>query len=59
MEYVLLIIIVLIYFIPTLNAIGKNRSDAIIMLNILLGWTFIGWIGALIWSMCEGRKNES
>ncbi len=42
-----------IYFIPALNARGKNRAPAIFVLNLFLGWTIIGWVGALIWSMCE------
>jgi len=42
-----------IYFIPSFVAWKKQRQDAIIVLNLLLGWTLLGWIGALIWAMCE------
>jgi hypothetical protein len=30
------------------------------MLNLLLGRTFLGWVGALIWPMCEKpvQKNN-
>lgn len=44
---------VFLYFIPAINAIGKKHKDwaAIFLLNALLGWTFIGWIIALIWSV--------
>jgi hypothetical protein len=41
------------YFIPSFVAKGRNRADAIFMLNLLLGWTLLGWVGALIWAMCE------
>ncbi len=41
-----------IYFIPCWVAISrKHRSQlAIGVLNILLGWTVLGWILALVWS---------
>ncbi len=45
-----------VYFIPSIVARGKCRSDAICVLNIFLGWTMIGWVGALIWAMCERKK---
>lgn len=41
------------YFVPSLLAwTRKHRSlPAIIALNILLGWTGLGWIGAFVWSL--------
>jgi hypothetical protein len=41
------------YFLPSIVARKKKRQDAIIVLNLFLGWTVLGWIGALIWAMCE------
>ena len=40
----------LLYFLPTI--IGRNKSDAgaIFAVNLLLGWTVIGWFAALIWA---------
>ncbi len=42
-----------VYFLP--GAIAKNRhhhnAGAIWALNILLGWTMLGWIGALVWAL--------
>ena len=45
-----LIITTLLYFLPTI--VARNRSDfaGILLLNLLLGWTVIGWIVALIWA---------
>lgn len=46
------IIGVLIYFIPSFVAFRrkhKNRT-AILILNIFLGWSLIGWVVALVWS---------
>jgi hypothetical protein len=41
------------YFLPTIIAlIRKQRNTlAIFLLNFFLGWTFIGWVVALIWSV--------
>jgi len=41
-----------IYFIPTLVAFERRHyhRGAIFVLNLLLGWTLVGWIGALIWA---------
>jgi hypothetical protein len=50
-----LIIFWLLYFFPTFNALfmKKRNAAAIIALNFLLGWTVIGWIFCLIWSMTK------
>lgn len=41
-----------VYFLPSLvSALRKHPSDmAIFILNLLLGWTFLGWVLALVWS---------
>jgi hypothetical protein len=42
-----------IYFIPSLvaRARGKRNWGAIFALNLLLGYTVLGWIGALVWAL--------
>ena len=53
------IIGLVIYFIPSFVASKKKNVGAIVALNLLLGWTLIGWVGALIWAMtAEDAKNE-
>ena len=49
--FVILTIIAL-YFMPFTNAIIKKHRQlwAIFYLNLFLGWTFIGWVVAYIWS---------
>lgn len=44
-----------IYFIPTLIAINRNHHNrnAIFALNLLLGWSFIGWAISLTWSLTQ------
>jgi hypothetical protein len=40
----------LMYFLPTI--IGRDKSDAglIFVVNLLLGWTVVGWIVAFLWA---------
>lgn len=42
-----------IYLIPTGVAMLRNHHNAgaIFALNLFLGWTVIGWVGALVWSL--------
>ena len=49
---VLLILIVAIYMLPTLiaNARDHPRRRQITVVNILFGWTLIGWLIAFFWA---------
>lgn len=40
----------LLYFLPTI--IGRHKADfmGIFIVNLLFGWTVIGWFIALIWA---------
>ena len=44
---------VVVYFIPAIIAFKRGKRDwlAIGALNLLLGWTFLGWVVAFIWSL--------
>lgn len=39
-----------IYFLPTIIAAARKKDNLllIVLLNIFLGWTFVGWIVALV-----------
>ena len=41
------------YFLPAIIAFGCSKRDAvsILVLNLLLGWTMIGWVIALVWAL--------
>jgi nucleoside recognition membrane protein YjiH len=56
-----LIIGLLFYFIPAICALNRkhNNTAAIVCVNVLLGWTVIGWIGAMVWSLTDNRKLTS
>jgi len=60
MVLVELLVVGAIYFIPSVVAgYGKHpNTTPIFILNLTLGWTIIGWIGALIWATTKnGDKN--
>lgn len=59
---VLVVLGVLIYFIPGMTASYRKhpQEKPIIIINLFLGWTFLGWIIALAWAMSGpgGKKSE-
>lgn len=58
---VILYALIIGYFLPTFVSIARehHQKPAIIALNLLLGWTVLGWIGALVWSLTAVRKDFS
>jgi Superinfection immunity protein len=46
---------VMIYFLPSILAVVNHRrnSATIVVLNILLGWSFVGWIAALVMALMK------
>jgi Superinfection immunity protein len=44
------LILVLLYFLPSIIAHRKQAFPGVLLLNVLLGWTVIGWFAALIWA---------
>jgi hypothetical protein len=56
--FIFLGFILLVYFLPSVIASsrGHKNKPAIIVLNLLLGWTFLGWIAALIWAFTDNTE---
>ena len=48
-----------IYFIPTIiAAVGKHPLVApVVVLNVFLGWTFVGWVVALALAVWPMQRN--
>lgn len=57
MGLVFLLLTAALYFLPTIIACKKKNLVGIFLLNFFLGWTFLGWVGALVWAACaeEGK----
>jgi hypothetical protein len=43
----------LVYFVSTILAYKRNKinKQSILILNLFTGWSFIGWVIALIWAV--------
>jgi len=52
---------VLLYFVPWVVAAARkhNNSPAIFALNLMLGWTVVGWVAALVWACTDNVKKST
>jgi Superinfection immunity protein len=53
-----LVVSLLLYFLPAFLARDKHNFTAIFVLNLLAGWTFIGWIIALVWALSSDAQRQ-
>jgi len=54
----MLVLLILLYFVPSIIALIRLHQDffLILFVNILLGWTFLGWILTLAWAIFGGHQ---
>lgn len=50
-----LVAVLALYFLPALVADRRAHKNltAIFVLNLLAGWTFVGWVAALVWALAR------
>jgi len=48
-----------IYFIPTIVGYNTKYASGISLLNLFLGWTFLGWLAALIWAVSAPKDTTT
>ncbi len=55
---IMFIVGVVFYFIPSIIALLRMKKNlvAIIALNTFLGWSVIGWVVSLVWSLSSDAK---
>jgi len=55
------VVLTVLYFLPAAIAAdkGKSNAGAICALNLLLGWTVIGWVAALVWSLTKDAAPQA
>ena len=48
-----LFVFLAVYLLPCIIAYMRKHNNivAILVLNLVLGWTFLGWLAALLWSL--------
>ncbi len=51
MEALWILVLMVLYFTPSIAGWKTKGANGIIVLNLFLGWTIIGWIAALIWAV--------
>lgn len=59
MSLLITLIVLLCYFLPTIAGIRKRNASAIFILNLLLGWSIIGWVIALVWAMTKDTEHHA
>jgi hypothetical protein len=55
--FIFIIAALVAYLIPSILAVQdkKRNKTAIIALNILAGWTLVGWIISLVWALTKEK----
>src|SRR5262249_43674456 len=46
-----------LYFLPSMIAAKKRNAAGIITLNLLLGWSVVGWIASLVWALAAEKEK--
>jgi len=55
-----LLTLLFLYLLPTFIAANRShrQTAAITGLNILLGWTLLGWVAAFVWSLTSSQAQQ-
>jgi len=56
-EFIIIIIALAIYFLPSIIGYNHRNANSICLLNLLLGWTVLGWIVAMIWAVSQDKHT--
>jgi hypothetical protein len=53
MSFIMLCFVAAVYFAPAIVGMVRHKANAgaIFALNLCLGWTILGWVGALVWAL--------
>lgn len=60
MELIIFLVIgTFFHFIPSFLAYDRKHKskEAILALNLLLGWTVIGWLVSLVWALTQNHPE--
>lgn len=51
---------IFVYLLPAFVALQRKHvnTTAICVLNILVGWSFIGWVAALVWALVKSGDKK-
>lgn len=56
--FLIFIVLLALYFVPSMVAAERkhHNTSAIVVLNLFLGWTLVGWVVALVWANTATRS---
>jgi predicted amidophosphoribosyltransferase len=59
--FIIVTLALCLYLLPTFAAVGRKHRNAgaICALNLLVGWTVLGWIVAMVWSMTANTAQPA
>ncbi len=59
--FLLFLLLLCVYMLPMIIAIYRHHrnTNTIAVLNIYFGWTFVGWVIALVWSFTADTEKVS
>jgi hypothetical protein len=59
--FFIIIITFALYLLPTIIASTRHKHQflAICLINIFAGWTFVGWLVALIWAAMREQSDNT
>ena len=51
--------LIFFYFLPSYIAFVRHHKHfkSILLIDILTGWTFLGWAAALVWAFTDDRET--
>lgn len=57
MEILIVLFAAIIYFLPSIIASNRNHNNGvpIFIINLVTGWSVIGWFGCLAWSFSSSK----
>jgi hypothetical protein len=55
---IVILILVVVNFIPSFIAFAKDHPNRILILaiNVIMGWTIVGWAALLFWATRGGKS---
>jgi len=56
---ILVIILMIVYLLPTFVGLKKRNALSIFVLNLFLGWSLVGWVVALVWATAKEESLEA
>jgi hypothetical protein len=60
-DFLTIAVTLALYFVPSIVAVKRAHRNtlAIVVLNVFLGWTGLGWIAALVWACTNDTQRAT